>query len=418
MNWLQFARLIHSIYGSHSRLPDLEWIQKLGLLAVKLGQVHALRIDFLDRKKCEHLAKLYRQNLPVPAADFQSLLEASGIEGFAANFSSIDSEPLATASVGQVHRARLNNGDEVVIKALKADVREQFSKDVRSLKRLFGLLGLLYPPLRRVGDPVGILEDLESLTTTELDLENEIAGLCRLREIQARNATRFDLSALKFPSFYEPLSNSNVLVTEFIEAPSLDELLEQNRLDYATLLELFRIHGFYMFVVGTFHGDLHPGNVLMAEDGFYFIDTAYIGTVSERLRRGLFSFFEALSRYDFASCADALHSMSSKRLAESEMVRFRQQFDDLYADFEGATVSEVSLTTRMMQTIRLGVQSGMAFERGMFGIIRSLMYLDGMVLRANPDAVLIRDMRAPIEEMLESFGDLDAAQAAAASPAR
>ena len=80
MNWIQFGRLIHSIYGRGGKLPDLDWIQDLGLLAVKLGQVHALRIDFLDREKCEHLARLYRRNamlyltrdLPDPSRAAQS----------------------------------------------------------------------------------------------------------------------------------------------------------------------------------------------------------------------------------------------------------------------------------------------------------------------------------------------------------
>ncbi|HAO67839.1 MAG TPA: hypothetical protein DCR17_14265, partial [Verrucomicrobiales bacterium] len=61
MNALQFGRLIHSIYSRNGRLPDLDWIQSQGLFAVKLAQIHALRIDFLEREKCEHLAKLYRQ---------------------------------------------------------------------------------------------------------------------------------------------------------------------------------------------------------------------------------------------------------------------------------------------------------------------------------------------------------------------
>ena len=70
MNWIQFGRLIHSIYGRGGKLPDLDWIQDLGLLAVKLGQVHALRIDFLDREKCEHLARLYRRNATLAAGGF------------------------------------------------------------------------------------------------------------------------------------------------------------------------------------------------------------------------------------------------------------------------------------------------------------------------------------------------------------
>jgi ubiquinone biosynthesis protein len=69
----------------------------------------------------------------------------------------------------------------------------------------------------------------------------------------------------------------------------------------------------------------------------------------------------------------------------------------LYKDFEGSSVSEVSLTKKMMDTIKLGVHSGMEFEKGMFSIIKSLMYLDGMVLRCRPDAVLLRDMKPALE---------------------
>jgi len=71
---------------------------------------------------------------------------------------------------------------------------------------------------------------------------------------------------------------------------------------------------------------------------------------------------------------------------------------NLYSDFEDATVSEVSLTKRMMETIKMGVLHGMHFEDGMFGIIKSLMYLDGMVLKVNPNAILVKDMRAFIKE--------------------
>lgn len=403
MNWLQFARLIHSIYGDGDTLPDIEWIQRLGLLAVKLGQVHALRIDFLGREKCEQLARLYRRNTATAlgAEDFGALLRSSAVEDFVDAFSDVDPDPIAVASIGQVHRARLRDGQEVVVKAVKPGIREKFVADVRSLRRLFRLGTLVYPPLRHVGDPAGILEDIERLTMTELDLRNEIAGHACLADIAEVQGASFDLSRMRLPRIHRRLSNENVLVTEFIDAPSVDELLEDGALDYGLLLELFRLHGFFMFVVGTFHGDLHPGNVLVRDGNFYFIDTAYIATVGDRLRNGLFRFFEALTRYDFEISASALHRMSTRWLDRQAYRRFEARFVELYADFEGATVSEISLTTQMMQTIKLGVRSGMSFERDMFGIIRSLMYLDGMVLRCKPDAVLIRDMRGPVVELME-----------------
>ena len=189
------------------------------------------------------------------------------------------------------------------------------------------------------------------------------------------------------------------MVTEFVEGETFDELLTKGALSCEDLLELFRIHGFFIFCIGTFHGDIHPGNIIRMPDGrFAFIDTGAISRVGATMRQGLFNFFDALSVYDYPACAHALNSMADKRIEGAAYERFEKQFLALYNDFTDANVSQVSLTRRMMETIKLGVNSGMVFERGMYPIIKSLMYLDGMVLRCNPQAVLVRDMRRFIDE--------------------
>jgi ubiquinone biosynthesis protein len=286
----------------------------------------------------------------------------------------------------------------MVIKAIKKNVRAQFTADVASLKRLFRLATFLYPKLRQVGDPVGILGDIEEYTLSELDLRHEVAGQKTLRAIYEQHRDTFDLSRLAFARVHEPLCNESVMVSEFIPGRSFDELLETGELGYDRLLELFHIHGFYMFCVGTFHGDMHPGNVLLAGEKLCFIDTGYIGHVGPKIRRGLFEFFAALSEYDYPRCAAALNRMSERELGGPAFDMFRGRMLELYADFTGTTVAQVSLTRKMMQTIKLGVHSGMTFEKGIFAIIRSLMYLDGMVLRCKPEAVLLRDMRRFIGE--------------------
>lgn len=398
MNWIQFGKLVHSIYGSEGKLPDLEWIESLGLFAVKFGQVHALRIDFLEREKCEHLARLYRQNAAIAGEDFRALLKQSMGPDYHQNFASIDERALASASVGQVHKARLQDGSEVVIKVVKKDVRSSFLADITSLKQLMRTGTFFYPALKKAGDPEGILDDIAEYTLSELDLRNEVAGQRTLRCIYEENNSRFDLSRLRFAQVHESLCNENVMVSEFIAGSSFDELLEAGEMDYELLLELFRIHGFYMFCIGTFHGDMHPGNVLLSGDKLCFIDTGYIGHVGTKIRRGLFAFFAALSEDDYERCAVALNSMAEQPLGDEAMEPFKVKFKELYADFAGASMAEVSLTRKMMQTIKLGIRAGMTFERGIFAIIRSLMYLDGMVLRCKPDAVLIRDMRRNIDE--------------------
>ena len=398
MNWFQFIRLIRSIYRNDKKLPDLDWIQQQGLLAVKIGQIHALRIDFLDKDKCIHLAKLYRQAYSLPPQSFNALLSRYTPENYRAHFETIDDKPLASASVGQVHLAKLKSGSPVVLKILKKDVRKQFIEDVKNVRNLFRLITFVYPKLKQVGDPVGILDDIEEYTLSELDLRHEVSGQKILRDIHKNNCDRFDLSKLRFVHVYDSLSNENVMVSEFVEGKTFDELLENNLLRYEELLELFHVHGFYLFVAGTFHGDIHPGNVILHDGYLYFIDTGYIGRVGDKIRKGLFQFFHALCEYNYQDCAEALNSMSEQKIEGHEYSVFQDKFLYLYSDFTDKTVSQVSLTRKMMETIKLGVNSGMVFDKGIFAIIRSLMYLDGMVLRCKPDAILLKDMRVFINE--------------------
>lgn len=402
MNFLDFFRLLYTIHCE--REPDIELIQRLGLLAVKIGQVYALRPDFLGEERCRALAGLYSNTNSLPPEDAVKLIESHAGSEFLKNFSSFDSAPFASASIGQVHRAVLKSGEQVVVKLVKKDYAASFKRDARNVRRLFQLAVFFYPKLRGVANPVSLLRQIEKMTLSELDLRNEAGGARELRELYEANKERFDLSHLKFRRVYEELSSENILVTEYADGPTLDQLLNGNELDYASLLELFHVHGFFMFALGTFHGDIHPGNIVLKDGDFHFLDTGYIGRVPERMRKNLFYFFEALSAYDYPASARCLNAMADRTISGEAYTGFEKKFLALYADFEGKTVSQVSLTKKMMQTIRLGVVSGMRFDEGMFDIIKSLMYLDGMVIRARPDAVLLRDMRRFIDEFKNLMG--------------
>jgi ubiquinone biosynthesis protein len=403
MNWFNFLRLINTIYGKN--LPDLPFIESLGLLAVKIGQTYALRFDFLPEENCRHLAQLYRHTDSLTPASFKKLLESTVDKRWYEAFLSIDETALASASVGQVHRAILKNGDPVVVKVIKRDFIESFIRDVQSLRSMLRTILFFYPKLAKVADPMGILDTIEQGTVDEIDLRKEAAGQKILRQIAAEHAARFDLSRLVFPRIYSELSGERHMVSEFIAGETFDELLTKGKLPYEELLDLFHVHGFFVFCVGTFHGDIHPGNIIRTPEGrLAFIDTGAISVVGIKMRLGLFRFFDALSAYNYAACAQNLNAMADRGLEGGAYARFRDRFLALYADFTNATVSQVSLTKRMMETIKLGVNSGMVFEKGMYPIIKSLMYLDGMVLRCNPQAVLVRDMRKFINEFNAVMG--------------
>lgn len=396
MNWWNFFRLMRTIYGKG--LPDLDLIQRLGLLAVKIGQTYALRIDFLNEDTCKHLSRLYSHTDRMSAEDFKTLLDENTSDEWRSHFSSIDREPLASASVGQVHRAVLKTGEQVVVKLIKQNFHAQFEADIKSLRRLVKLAIFFYPKLQKVADPMGILDTISWSTLSELDLRNEMQGQRTLRAIYEKHTDSFDLSKQRFPKIFEDLGSESVMVSEYIEGKTFDALLGEGALDYSRMLELFHIHGFYLFCIGTFHGDIHPGNIILKDGGIYFLDTGAISVVSDKMRKGLFMFFDALSQYDYEKSAHFLNKMAEKEISGEAYERYLAKFLNLYRDFTNATISQVSLTRRMMETIKLGVHSGMVFEKGMYPIIKSLMYLDGMVLRCRPDAVLMRDVRSFVEE--------------------
>lgn len=389
MNSFQFIRLIWMIYGKGQ--IDLVKIQKMGLLAVKIGQVHALRLDFLPLEKCQKLAELYRKTIPISSESVLEQIDKSP-------FKKIEKKALASASVGQVHRAELKDGTQVVIKVIKNNFKEKFTKDVKSVKRLFKWILFFYPKLRKVFDPIGVLEHIEEYTLQELNLLNEIQGHETLKNIYEKYKKSYDLSRLAFPKIYKELSTENVMVSEFIPGKTFDEILD-NKLEYKVLLELFNIHGFYLFQVGTFHGDIHAGNLMYYKNKIYFVDTGAIGHASKKLRIGLFNFLKNLSTANYDEAAKDLNKMANKRLDKTQFKAFYAEFRTLYADFFKKTVSEVSLTRKMMETIKLAVNSGMEFEKGMFSIIKSMMFLDGMVIRNNPNAILLKDMKKYMENL-------------------
>ena len=385
---------------------DLEWIQKQGLMAVKLAQIFALRPDLLGEEKCNQLQQLYQHAASIPPEDWESTLKEKAIEGFFDNFEWIDETPLAAASVGQVHRARLNNGDDVVIKFVKQANAKEFRKEVDRMKSWLRIFLILSPRLRKVGNPMALLNHVADYTTRELDLRNEIHGANELKSIQDKIAEDFPTTMLRFPKYYPEISNENVLVSEFIEGMSLEEGIENKSLSWETLLELFRIHGAYLFGIGTFHGDLHPGNCIIDTEGrFVFIDNGAICHAPSFVNRSLFNFFEHLSRQEMHSAFMSLLDMTTKKPTGKKMQKYLKRMSEIYTDFEKKPVGQQSLTRIMMQTVKAAVELANAeFGEEAFPIIRALMYLDGLVIRTHPEVLLIKSMGPYLDEFRVKLG--------------
>ena len=391
---LRFARELKG-----KKPVDIDKIQSMGLLAVKLGQICALRPDLLEPDRCIQLQELYSRAPSIPAENFDKLLDKYTNSSFRSYFKHIDSTPFAAASIGQIHRAELNDGSRVVIKLIKGDFKKSFARDVRRMKRWMKMGLFFNPKLKKVGNPIGLLNHIEDYTLRELNLLNEITGKERLERLAEEYSEKFPMPKLRFPKIWKDLSSENVLVMEEITEPTLESHLNAGSMEWDDLLQLFRIHGAYMFGMGVFHGDLHPGNAMMGSDkNFVFIDTGAICEAPEHVRKALFGFFYFLAKGELQNAFDAMLTMAEVAPTGKTLETYYESMYELYDGFVGTSVSEVSLTQQMMKTVKAAVLAGCSFGDEAFPIIRSLMYMDGMVLKGHPNVDLISSMGPYLDE--------------------
>ena len=379
---------------------NLDWIQKQGLLAVKLAQIFALRPDIISLEKCKQLQTLYSSASTIPTENVFKILKEKASDSYHENISWFDVEPLAAASVGQVHKAKLKTGEKVVVKVIKEDHERKFKRDVKRMTRWLKLAMILSPKLRRVGNPIALLEHVQDYTLRELDLRNEIIGASKLNAIREELSGDFPMKRLRFPKYYPELSNRHVLVSELIDGQTLEQGIIKSNLAWEDLLELFRIHGAFMFGVGTFHGDLHPGNCILDKQGnFVFIDNGAICEAPRKVSNSLFNFFYHLSSNDKDLAFEALISLAERRPRSVKVEEFKKDMHEIYKDFENLSVGQQSLTEVMMKTVRSAVENaGADYGEEGFPIIRSLMYMDGLVIRTYPEVKLISEMTGSLNE--------------------
>ena len=392
MKTVDLIKLFYSILSPRAKL-EAKSVERMGLLAIKIAQMYAVRSDLLPPEKCLELCRFLQNTTPLRHEEFIERWRAVVPPSFERICSSFDPAPIASASLGQVHRACLRDGRQVAVKISRSEQRNKFLADVRAAKRLLRLALAFYPKLARLADPLGALATVERQTLLEMDFRAEQSGAARLAELAAESSAALPhLASLQFPAYFPELSNRNFLVSEYVEGHTIAEWLQHGELPYEVLLDLFRIQGFFLFVQGEFHGDLHPGNVIWRDNRFWFLDNANVETVPQTFARGLLQMLVCLGQEDIEAAGNQLAELSTTPLPNSARKEFIAGFNQLYRGFCGQTVAEKSLTRQMMETVNLAVRHGIEFPLGAFPLIKSLMYLDGMVLRCNPRAVLLRDV--------------------------
>ncbi len=366
INVLRKWEIVHGLTPEKLRFI----LEDLGPTYVKLGQVMSMRPDFLPPEYCDEFTKLQTNVTPLPFDVIKDILEQEYNQKWSNIFLSIDEEVLGSASIAQVHRAILKNGERVVIKVQRPGIYEVMSKDIVLLRRAASLLKVLSDS-RDVVDFNMILNEMWSLAKQEMDFLMEADHIDEFRHLNS------DIEYVSCPQVYRQLTTQHILVMEFIEGIRLDDFdsIKAEGYDITKLgQKLGENYVKQIIEDGYFHADPHPGNIWIRNGKIVWLDLGMMGRLSNKDRTAIRKAIFALAQHDTFEMKAAVLSLGVAR----GRINHTQLYEDIdalmgqYSDMDFNSLQMGVLTRQIMNILRthhIGIAPGISmFARGVLTI--------------------------------------------------
>lgn len=376
-----FSRNIHGDRNVRLRLA----LEALGPIYIKLGQLLSTRRDFLPPALADELAALQDRVPPFSEPTAASLIgERLGLP-VSEVFSSLDEQPLASASIAQVHCARLLSGEEVVVKLVRPGIEQTVRADIRLLKQLATLLAGSSALGRRL-HPQEVIADYEVVILNELNLLAEAANTSQLR----RN---FEHSAsLYIPKVYWDFCRTDLIVLERIHGipVSHTETLIEHQIDLKKLAERgVEIFFQQVFEHNFFHADMHPGNIFVAYDKpdspqYIAIDCAIMGSLSQDDQEYMAKNLLAIFQRDYRRVAE-LHISCGWIPPQTPVHEFESAIRSVCEPIFEKPLGEISFGQILVQLFNTASRFDMEVQPSLVLLQKTLLNIEGLGRQLYPE---------------------------------
>ena len=310
-------------------------LQELGTTFIKFGQLLSSRPDLVGERISEELSQLHDDNPPISFEEIKTIIETELGGEIKEFFAEFKEESLATASIAQVHEAKLHTGEKVAVKVQKTDVQEIVETDLAIMKFIANESDRFNTSFKHLNLPA-VIHEFDRSIHKEMDFNNELMNIRHLNDNFKYN------DKIIVPTVYPDYSTEKVLTMEYVEGVKLSEVIEGDDPKYNRILIADRIVRSYfkqLFLDGFFHADPHPGNIFITEENAVcYIDFGMMGSLDEEFRQDLAELMIYFSDRNIDGLVNQLIRMDILN-EKIDISLLKTDLNDLFAKYYGVELS-------------------------------------------------------------------------------
>jgi ubiquinone biosynthesis protein len=366
----------------------------LGPTWVKFGQILSTRPDVIPAPIIVELQTLQDDVEAVSFADIDSQLERNLGKDWRSKFESFSETPLASASIGQVHEAVLRDGTRVVLKIQRPGIRPKIESDVNILHAAAGYLEEAFEQAH-IMDLRGMVRDFAKSLGQELDYQVEANNMERFRRNFAGSED------VTIPTLYRELSTDQVLTMQFIAGKKFDAVIAEGRAPDELARRYFNVAYKMLFVDGFFHGDLHPGNVLLLEDGrLGLLDCGMVGRLAPSRKDKVVDIIHAVINEDLELLARTFFQLAIPEgpveyaAFESDAIAIAEQY------LIGVPLSQIEIGVLFQQLVAGAARHRVRMPTDFTMMFKAILTTEGLAKAIAPDVDPIELARPFITQMV------------------
>jgi ubiquinone biosynthesis protein len=355
-----------------------QMLAELGPTFIKLGQILSSRPDLLPAAWVEELSVLQDDCPPLSLAEVRSEIERGLGRPVEELFASLDDRPLASASIAQVHRAVTHAGEQVVVKVQRPRVRERIEADISLLYEVARLLEAVVEETG-VTTPTGVVEEFDRTVHEELDFSHEARNVQLMADAAAGRET------VIIPSVHAALSCGTVLTLDYLDGVKISDITPGTGHDLEQVARNIIETSFrQLFEDGLFHGDPHPGNILVQPDNrIALLDFGLVGRLSRGQQEVLVTLLVAVALRDAESVARVLTRIGLPD-AHTSIAELRQDVNGILDRYLGLKLQQIRTATLLRDLLDLAVRHHIRIPQQYATLAKAAMTIEGIVRRLHP----------------------------------